>query len=162
MAELLSLRGVSLSFRRGRGRLPVLVDASLEVGRGEIVAVVGSRAEGKTTLLEVAAGILPPDEGQVWLGEVPDAPIRADALSSLAHMRGNIDGAALFWTLSRARNPNLIGLLASYEMICDFLDSANEPPAAAHPANGHRRRRLAHLLVPILRLWRIAYAQRST
>jgi predicted ABC-type transport system involved in lysophospholipase L1 biosynthesis ATPase subunit len=72
MAELLSLRGVCLSFRRGRGRgrLPVLVGVSLEVGRGEIVAVVGSRAEGKTTLLEVAAGILPPDDGQVWLGDM--------------------------------------------------------------------------------------------
>ncbi len=34
------------------------------------MAVVGSRAEGKTTLLEVAAGIQPPDDGQVWLGEV--------------------------------------------------------------------------------------------
>jgi predicted ABC-type transport system involved in lysophospholipase L1 biosynthesis ATPase subunit len=72
MAELLSLRGVCLDFRRGRGggRLRVLVDVSLEVGRGEVVAVVGSRAEGKTTLLEVAAGILPPDAGEVWLGEM--------------------------------------------------------------------------------------------
>jgi predicted ABC-type transport system involved in lysophospholipase L1 biosynthesis ATPase subunit len=34
------------------------------------VAVVGSRAEGKTTMLEVAAGIQPPDSGQVWLGDV--------------------------------------------------------------------------------------------
>ncbi len=70
MAELLALRGVSRSFRRGRGRLRVLVDLSLEVGRGEIVAIVGSRAEGKTTLLEVAAGIDRPDEGQVWLGDL--------------------------------------------------------------------------------------------
>jgi predicted ABC-type transport system involved in lysophospholipase L1 biosynthesis ATPase subunit len=72
MADLLSLRGVCLSFRRGRdrGRVRVLVDLSLDVHPGEIVAVVGSRAEGKTTLLEVAAGIQPPDEGQVWLGDV--------------------------------------------------------------------------------------------
>ncbi len=72
MAELLALRGVSRSFQRGRGRgrLRVLVDLSLEVGRGEIVAIVGSRAEGKTTLLEVAAGIDRPDDGQVWLGDV--------------------------------------------------------------------------------------------
>ncbi len=70
MGELLSLRGVGLGFRRGRGRLRVLADASLEVRAGEIVAVVGSRGEGKTTLLEVAAGILPPDEGRVRFGGV--------------------------------------------------------------------------------------------
>jgi predicted ABC-type transport system involved in lysophospholipase L1 biosynthesis ATPase subunit len=72
MPDLLSLRGVSRSFQRGygKGRLRVLVNVSLDVGRGEIVAVVGARAEGKTTLLEVAAGIDPPDAGQVWLGDV--------------------------------------------------------------------------------------------
>ncbi len=85
MAELLSLRGVSLSFRRGRsrGRLRVLVDVSLEVHPGEIVAVVGSRAEGKTTLLEVAAGIQPPDSGQVWLGEVELTPLSEEGRAEL-------------------------------------------------------------------------------
>jgi tetraprenyl-beta-curcumene synthase len=69
---------------------------------------------------------------------IPDASIRTDALASLATKRANIDGAALFWTLPHARNPNLIGLLAAYEMICDFLDSLNEPPAAADPLNGRQ------------------------
>ena len=72
MGELLSVQGACLSFRRGRGRgrLRVLVDASLKTYAGEIVAVVGSRGEGKTTLLEVAAGILPPDNGEVWFDDV--------------------------------------------------------------------------------------------
>ncbi len=72
MPELLSLRGVCRDYRRGhgRGRLQVLVDVSLDVGLGEIVAVVGSRAEGKTTLLEVAAGLCTADDGEVWLGDV--------------------------------------------------------------------------------------------
>jgi predicted ABC-type transport system involved in lysophospholipase L1 biosynthesis ATPase subunit len=71
MPELLSLRSVCRDYQRGRGRgrLRVLVDVSLDVGRGEIVAVVGSRAEGKTTLLEVAAGLCAPDDGEVWLGD---------------------------------------------------------------------------------------------
>ena len=69
---------------------------------------------------------------------IPDAPIRAHALTSLAYKRGNIDGAALFWTLPRNRNHTLIALLASYEMICDFLDSLNEPRVASHPANGRQ------------------------
>jgi ABC-type lipoprotein export system ATPase subunit len=70
MAELLSLRGVGKGYRRGGRWLRVLVDVSLDVGPGELVAVVGSRGEGKTTLLEVAAGLRLPDEGEVWLSDV--------------------------------------------------------------------------------------------
>ncbi len=44
----------------------MLADVSLTVAAGEMVGVVGGRGEGKTTLLEVAAGIEPPDEGRVW------------------------------------------------------------------------------------------------
>ena len=70
MAELLSLRGVGKGYRRGGRWLRVLVDVSLDVAPGELVAVVGGRGEGKTTLLEVAAGLRIPDEGEVWMGEV--------------------------------------------------------------------------------------------
>ncbi len=65
--SVLRLVGVGRGFRRGRRRWQVLVDVSLSVAAGEVVGVVGSRGEGKTTLLEVAAGIELPDEGQVWL-----------------------------------------------------------------------------------------------
>ena len=47
--------------------MPVLVDVSLSVAAGEIVAVVGTREQGKTTLLRVASGTLPVDEGSVRL-----------------------------------------------------------------------------------------------
>jgi ABC-type lipoprotein export system ATPase subunit len=70
MAELLALRGVGKGYRRGGRWLRVLADVSLQVGRGEMVAVVGSRGEGKTTLLEIAAGLQLPDDGEVWLADV--------------------------------------------------------------------------------------------
>ncbi len=63
---VLRLDGVGRGFRRGRRRWRVLVDVSLSVSVGEVVGVVGARGEGKTTLLEVAAGIELPDEGRVW------------------------------------------------------------------------------------------------
>jgi ABC-type lipoprotein export system ATPase subunit len=67
MGELvLRLDGVGRGFRRGRRRWRVLVDVSLSVAVGEVVGVVGARGEGKTTLLEIAAGIELPDEGHVW------------------------------------------------------------------------------------------------
>ncbi len=62
---LLVLEDISKHFRRGRRRWQVLADVSLTVAAGEVVGVVGGRGEGKTTLLEVAAGIELPDAGRV-------------------------------------------------------------------------------------------------
>jgi len=48
----------------------VLDGASLTVGSGEIVALLGPSGSGKSTLLRVIAGLLPPDEGRVlWDGD---------------------------------------------------------------------------------------------
>ena len=55
------MRGVSFAY----GDSPVLEDVSLEVRRGEIVALAGPNGAGKTTLAKLAAGLLEPDSGQV-------------------------------------------------------------------------------------------------
>jgi ABC-type lipoprotein export system ATPase subunit len=66
--SLLCLESVSASFPRGVARVRVLKDVSLEVEVGELFAVYGKRAAGKTTLLEIAAGIVAPDRGSVVFG----------------------------------------------------------------------------------------------
>ncbi|OZM82597.1 ABC transporter ATP-binding protein [Pseudonocardia sp. MH-G8] len=60
------LRGVGLTHRFGA--TTVLRGADLAVHRGEVVAVTGPSGSGKSTLLHCLAGILAPDEGEVWLG----------------------------------------------------------------------------------------------
>jgi lipoprotein-releasing system ATP-binding protein len=62
---LLSLREVSKSYWRGAHELRVLTGVSLEISRGEFVAVWGKRGAGKTTLLKLAAGLDVPDGGAV-------------------------------------------------------------------------------------------------
>jgi nitrate/nitrite transport system ATP-binding protein len=49
----------------------VLEDVSLSVDRGEFVSVIGPRACGKSTLLNIAAGLLPADTGQVRIEGAP-------------------------------------------------------------------------------------------
>jgi tetraprenyl-beta-curcumene synthase len=56
----------------------------------------------------------------------------------LERKRGHTDGAALFWILPRARNYELLRLLVAYEIMWDFLDSANERSAGAGQANGRQ------------------------
>lgn len=58
--------------------------------------------------------------------QIPDAPVRRDALGALGRKRGNTDGAALFWVIPKARSRTLLRLLVTYQVMWDFLDSASE------------------------------------
>ncbi|BDB59317.1 MULTISPECIES: ABC-F family ATP-binding cassette domain-containing protein [Rhodococcus] len=61
MANLINLEQVSKSF----GIKPLLDSVSLGVNEGERIGVVGLNGGGKTTMLEVLAGIEEPDSGRV-------------------------------------------------------------------------------------------------
>ncbi|GAA4001833.1 ABC transporter ATP-binding protein [Allokutzneria multivorans] len=61
MSELLVAKSLAKSF----GKTAALVDASLSVRAGELVAVMGPSGSGKSTLLHCLAGILKPDAGAV-------------------------------------------------------------------------------------------------
>jgi zinc transport system ATP-binding protein len=50
---------------------PVLQDVSLEVARGEFMAVIGPNGGGKTTLLKIILGLLKPDRGAVRVLGLP-------------------------------------------------------------------------------------------
>jgi ABC-type multidrug transport system ATPase subunit len=65
MVPLLSLEGVRKSYWRGPHETVVLADVSMRVQAGELVAVWGQRAAGKTTLALVAAGLEAPGRGIV-------------------------------------------------------------------------------------------------
>lgn len=58
--SLIRLKDVSF----GYGREDVFSDASIEIERGEKIAIVGANGAGKTTLLRVIAGQLEPREGE--------------------------------------------------------------------------------------------------
>ena len=53
-----------------RGRVQVLWDVSLQVARGETVAIVGPNGAGKTTLVGSITGLIPPSAGRIHIGGV--------------------------------------------------------------------------------------------
>ncbi len=80
-APHLSLRGLSKTFELGERTLTVLDDVSLQVDRGEFVAIVGPSGTGKSTLLNMIAGIDQPTRGEVWVGDTPVHPLDENALA---------------------------------------------------------------------------------
>ena len=67
MSALLELRGVVKRFAVGEHELEVLHGIDLDIGRGELVAIMGASGSGKTTLLEILGAISRPSEGSVAL-----------------------------------------------------------------------------------------------
>jgi len=63
----LVMSGVRKGYGPAGRRVSVLRDIDLELEKGEFVAIVGYSGSGKTTLLSIAAGLVAPDAGQVWL-----------------------------------------------------------------------------------------------
>jgi putative ABC transport system ATP-binding protein len=60
-------RGLTKKVSSPDGELTILEDVSLEVARGESVAIAGESGAGKTTLLALLAGLDLPTAGDVWL-----------------------------------------------------------------------------------------------
>ena len=58
------------NIRKSFGDLEVLKGVSLEVGKGEIVSIVGASGAGKTTLLQIMGTLLPADGGEVEIAGV--------------------------------------------------------------------------------------------
>jgi lipoprotein-releasing system ATP-binding protein len=68
MSEVaLKLDNVVRRFHQGKDELTVLDGASLEVRKGEIVALVGPSGAGKSTLLQIAGLLERPDGGDVLI-----------------------------------------------------------------------------------------------
>ncbi len=49
----------------GYGRTVILQDVSIEVGRGEVVTIIGSNGAGKTTLLRTISGLVKASSGEI-------------------------------------------------------------------------------------------------
>jgi ATP-binding cassette, subfamily F, member 3 len=62
--KVIELKDVSVAFDDD----PVLIGVDLTVSRGERLGIVGLNGAGKSVLARLLAGILPPTEGERWVG----------------------------------------------------------------------------------------------
>jgi branched-chain amino acid transport system ATP-binding protein len=99
---MLELQNVSAGYGAGL----VLRDVTLTVPPGAVVALLGANGAGKTTLLKVAAGLLAPSAGTVFLGDqdVTTQPPEKRARLGMCHVP---EGRGVFPTLTVADNLRL-------------------------------------------------------
>ena len=62
--DVLCVKGLSKAF----GKNLLFSDLDFEIKRGERVAIIGNNGTGKTTILKLLNGLLPPDSGEIRLG----------------------------------------------------------------------------------------------
>ena len=89
---LLQLKNIALTF----GGTPLLTGAELSVSPGERVSLVGRNGSGKSTLLKIAAGLVEPDRGTVFvqpgalLRYLPQEPDFAGFTTTLAYVEAGL------------------------------------------------------------------------
>lgn len=87
----------------GYGRAPVVREVSIDIGRGEIVALLGANGAGKTTLLRIISGLARRTEGSISFDGRRIEAARAHEIvrSGLSHVP---EGRQVFPDLTVAEN----------------------------------------------------------
>jgi ATP-binding cassette subfamily B protein len=74
------LRAEAVSFTYPDSTRPALDGVTLEIGSGEVVALVGENGSGKTTLAKIVAGLYRPQRGRVLWDDADVAEVDRDEL----------------------------------------------------------------------------------
>ncbi|MGN6101289.1 MAG: sugar ABC transporter ATP-binding protein [Devosia sp.] len=86
-APLLRISGLTKSF----GGNFALQNASLDVHRGEILALLGENGAGKSTLIKILAGVYQADEGSISLGGEPLGAVAKGSISFIHQDLGLVE-----------------------------------------------------------------------
>jgi lipoprotein-releasing system ATP-binding protein len=82
MSKLIEVSNLCKSYQSGNQRLNVLSDLSLDMSRGDMVAVTGVSGSGKSTLLHLLGGMERPDSGSIKIQERDIATLDSLELSA--------------------------------------------------------------------------------
>jgi branched-chain amino acid transport system ATP-binding protein len=166
-APLLSVEAITVRF----GAIQALSDVSVDIHRGEIVAIIGPNGAGKTTLLNAVSGFYHPQEGRILFQGKDRTRLKPFDVAALGiartfqnvalfkgmsvldnimtgrllKMRGNFLLDAVYWGPARRQE---LEHRAAVERIIDFLEiqAIRKTPAGRLPYGLQKRVELARAL----------------
>ena len=78
---IIDFKNVTVKYRAVKGEPPkIFDDFSLQIGKGEKIALIGSNGAGKSTMLKLMMGLIRPESGQVLLNGRPTADLPKEEL----------------------------------------------------------------------------------
>ena len=80
---LIRTRDVAKEYRVGDNLIRALAGVSIDIARGEYVAVMGPSGSGKSTFMNVLGCLDRPSAGEVWLDAQPVSALSDDALAAV-------------------------------------------------------------------------------
>jgi putative ABC transport system ATP-binding protein len=116
---MIQLREVSKTVKSGDQPLTILHSLTLDIPRGQFMAIVGPSGSGKSTLLGLIAGLDAPTSGSVLIDEVDITRLDEDAL---ARLRGEKIGFVFQFF-------HLIPSLTAFENVAVPMEIAGSPDA---------------------------------
>jgi branched-chain amino acid transport system ATP-binding protein len=134
---ILSVRDVHTFYGK---KIHALKGVSLEVGAGEVVALIGNNGAGKTTLLKTIAGLLKPEKGDI---DYEGAPIHGQASCTIMKSGLSLvpEGRKIFPRLTVFENLEMGAYKRNDELGPDF-----EKVYGLFPVLGKRRTQLGGTL----------------
>ena len=84
---IVDFKNVTVKYRAVKGEPPkVFDDFSLQIGKGEKIALIGSNGAGKSTMMKLMMGLIRPESGQVLLNGRPTAELPKEELGRTISM----------------------------------------------------------------------------
>ena len=83
----LRVEGLRKAFRSGAAELVLFENLSFEVGRGEMLAIVGESGTGKSTLLHILGALEKPSTGEVYFGDQRLSSLSDDAAADFRNRK---------------------------------------------------------------------------
>jgi NitT/TauT family transport system ATP-binding protein len=126
MAALVSLDNVSMAYGKGSQAVPAIEQVTLDIKKGEFIAVVGPSGCGKSSLMKLISGLHPVSQGRLTVhGQVVDRPLKSVGMafqnSNLLPWRTCVDNVLLPLEIVPPHRQKIRSERASYKQKAEEL-----------------------------------------